>query len=150
MYALYVILKNKYYPVNIYNYQVLYLRWVLRFTARVFQLTDGYPEFGLRGNDEHTHFEFEYPDTIKPKLQLIKLLFGWFYVLIPHLFALTIRFIATFFIMFAVFWIILLTKNYPKKLHAFNVRLIRWTFNVYLYLAFMTDHYPGFTGKKEA
>ncbi len=52
------------------------------------------------------------------------------------------------FMMFLAWWVVLFTGDYPKAWHAFNVGLIRWQVRVNLYMTFMSDEYPPFSGKE--
>ncbi len=51
------------YPQSFFEFQVQLMRWKLRLNARLFNLSDGYPAFGLLGtDDEYTQFEVPYPE----------------------------------------------------------------------------------------
>ena len=136
------------YPQSFYEFQVGLQKWNLRVNARAMNLSDGYPAFGINAGDEFTSFDLPYPESLGRGLQIVKLLFGFIYVLIPHGFLLFFRSIATMFMMFLAWWVVLFTGNYPKSWHAFNVGLIRWQVRVNLYMSFMIDDYPPFTGKE--
>jgi len=45
-------------------------------------------------------------------------------------------------------WVVLFTGQYPKGWHEFNVGTLRWSTRINMYMAFMTDDYPPFTGKE--
>jgi len=110
-------------------------------------VSDGYPSFGVKGSDEYTHLDIPYPETLSRGLLLLRVFFGWIYVLIPHGFILFFRAIATGFVIFIAWWIVLFTAKYPQSLHDFVTGTIRWGTRVNLYISFMTDAYPPFTGK---
>ena len=68
--------------------------------------------------------------------------------MLPHGFALLFRTIASIILQFIAFWIVLFTAEYPKSFHDFNVGTLRWGIRVSLYMSFMTDEYPPFSGKE--
>lgn len=136
------------YPQSFFEFQVGLQQWNLRVNARIMNLSDGYPAFGIDATDEFTSFEMPYPENLNRGLQIVKLLFGFFYVILPHGFILIFRSIAVAFMTFLAWWVVLFTGSYPKSWHAFNVGLVRWQVRVNLYMTFMTDDYPPFTGKE--
>ena len=146
--AFWVILFTGRYPESMYEFQVGYTRWGLRLRARLMNLSDGYPGFGIHVQDENVTFEMPYPEKLSRGLLLLRLFFGWIYVGIPHGFMLFFRAIATWVIMFLAWWVVLFTGKYPQSFHEFVVGLVRWGARVNLYLMFMTDDYPPFTGNE--
>ena len=76
------------------------------------------------------------------------MLFGGIYVGVPHGFCLFFRYLATAVLVSIVWFVVLFTGSYPAGWHAFNVGTLRWALNVQLYMSFMTDDYPKFTGKE--
>ena len=135
------------YPESFFEYQVKLKRWNWRLSAVVYNLSDGYPPFGLDSEFENATFEVEYPENLSRGTLLLRLFFGFFYVLLPHGFILYLRFIATLFLMFLAWWVVLFTGEYPANWHEFNVGTLRWAQRVGLYMSFMTDEYPPFSGK---
>lgn len=54
------------YPKSFFEFQVQLMRWRLRLNARLLNLSDGYPAFGLSGtDDEYTQLEVPYPERIR-------------------------------------------------------------------------------------
>jgi len=135
------------YPQSMFEFQVKLNRWSLRVNARLYNLSDGYPSFGLDGTDENTNFEMEYPESLSRGTLLLKAFFGAFYCAFPHAIVLIFRIIATYFLAFLAWWSVLFTGSYPESWHRFNVGTLRWSMRVNLYLTFMTDDYPPFSGK---
>ena len=124
------------------------MRWKLRVNARIYNLSDGYPAFGLSGTDEeYTHLEVPYPEQISRSLVLLRFFFGVIFVGIPHGFVLYFRNIIGVFISFFAWFIVLFTGEYPKSWHRFIVGTMRWQFRVGIYLAYLSDDYPPFTGE---
>lgn len=137
------------YPESMFEFQVQAQRWSVRLNARLYNLVDGYPAFGLSGTDEYTKFEVAYPERISRGVTLAKFFFGFFYVLLPHGLILVFRTYATLFLIFLSFWAVLFTGKYPESWHRFNVGTLRWATRVNLYMAFMRDDYPPFSGKSD-
>jgi hypothetical protein len=135
------------YPRAFFDFQVRMMRWSMRVTARLLQLSDGYPSFGMSASDEKVKFEMQYPERLSRGHLLLRLFFQTIYVLIPHGFMLFFRMIATLFVVFIAWWAVLFTGKYPKGMHDFNVGTLRWALRVRLYLLFMTDTYPPFSGR---
>jgi len=136
------------YPKGMFNYQVNMRKWTIRVSARLYNMADGYPSFGLKGTDGNTNIEVPYPATLSRGLLLLRFFFGFIYVYIPHGFCLFFRGIATCFLSFLAWWAILFTGKYPKSWFDFNVGTIRWLMRVDLYMSWMDDKYPKFSGKE--
>ena len=58
------------------------------------------------------------------------------------------RMMATGVLAILAWFSVLFTGNYPDRWHAFNVGTLRWGLRVQLYMTFLTDEYPKFTGKE--
>ncbi|MBN1597714.1 MAG: DUF4389 domain-containing protein [Bacteroidales bacterium] len=145
--AFFAVLFTGKYPKSMFEYHVGLFRWNLRLNARVMNLSDGYPAFGIKGTDENTTLEVEYPEKLSRGLLILRILFGWIYVGIPHGFILFFRYIATGVLMFIAWWAVLILGKYPAGMHNFNVGTLRWGTRVSVYLGFLTDEYPPFSGK---
>jgi hypothetical protein len=135
------------YPRSFFDFQVNVLRWNTRLQARVLNLADGYPAFGMSAGDEKIILHIAYPENLSRVLLLVRLLFQFLYVIIPHGFMLFFRFIGSAFAIFIAWWAVLITGEYPKGIHAFVVGTLRWATRVNIYLSFLTDKYPPFSGK---
>lgn len=135
-------------PPWYYNWTVQLQRWSLRVSARTGNLADGYPAFGMDATDDKTVFELPFWQISRGEL-LLRTLLGFFYVMIPHLFALMVRSIATAFLSFLAFFSVLFTKKYPEYWHTFNTGTSRWATRVNLYLAWLYRDYPPFRGKPD-
>jgi len=146
--SFWIVLFTGRYPQSFFEFQVGLMKWNLRVNSRLFNLSDGYPAFGVNATDEFTNFEVEYPEKLSRGLLLLRFFFGWIYVILPHGLILMFRMIATNFLVFISWFAVLFTGNYPKSFHEFNVGTLRWNTRVNLYLYFMTDDYPPFTGKE--
>jgi len=124
------------------------MKWSLRVNARMLNLCDGYPAFGINGTDEFTSFEIDYPESLSRGTLLLKSFLGMFYVMLPHGFILYFRLLWGMILGFLGFWAILFTGKQPESWHAFNVGTLRWSNRVSLYMGFMTDEYPPFSSKE--
>lgn len=138
------------YPKSFFEFQVQLMRWKLRLNARLFNLSDGYPAFGLLATDEYTQLEVPYPERISRGLVILRFIFGVFFVGIPHGFLLFFRVLIGIFISIFAWFSVLFTAKYPESWHAFMVGNIRWQYRVSLYLGYMTDEYPPFSGREVA
>ena len=135
------------YPQTLFEFKIGFMQWHLRVTASMFNLTDGYPAFGISSADDSVKIEMQNPENLSRLMLIVKLLFGVLYVALPHYFILFFRWIATFFMSFIGFWIILFAGRIPTFVHEFITGTLRWGTRVSLYLSFMTDEYPPFSSK---
>ncbi len=145
--AWWVVLFTAQYPRSFFDFQVNLIRWSTRVQARLFHLADGYPAFGMDATDPKIILEVAYPATLSRGLLILRLFFQFFYVIIPHGICLFFRAIATVFVIFFAWWIVLFTGKYPAGMHGFVVGTLRWSIRVGLYLGFLTDKYPPFSGR---
>lgn len=146
--SFWIILFTGRYPEGWFNYQVKLIRWNLRVSARLSNLLDGYPAFGLDSEDEGIDFEVPYPQSFSRGLLLVKAFFGFFYVLIPHAFILYFRLLWGFILQFIAWWVVLFTGNYPQSFHEFQVGTLRWSTRLNLYMGNLSDTYPPFSGRR--
>lgn len=144
--AFWVILFTGRYPESMFEFQQGLLKWNVRLTARLYNVSDGYPAFGVKSSDDYTDLSVPYPEKVSRGLTLVRLLFGIFYVYLPHYFILYFRAIFVGLLMFLAWWVVLFTAEYPKTFHEWVVGQVRWQIRVSLYMMFMTDTYPPFTG----
>lgn len=142
-----IILFTGSYPESFFQYQVKLIKWSTRVNLRLYNLSDGYPAFGLESEDDAFEIDIPYPDNLSRATQLLKLFFGVIYVAIPHGFLLIFRTIATMFLVFLAWWSVLFTGSFPESWHSYIVGTLRWSLRVQLYLSYMTDDYPPFSGK---
>ena len=157
--AFWVVLFTGRYPQSMFEFQVNLMKWSVRIMARLWNLSDGYPAFGLKATDEHTDLTVPYPEKISRGLVLLRLFFGIFYVYIPHGFLLAFRgfwvgiliFLSWWvgILIFLSWWVVLFTAKYPASFHEWAVGLIRWQMRLNLYMGYMTDTYPPFTGDEK-
>lgn len=144
--AFWVILFTGRYPESMFEFLVGLLKWNVRLEARLFNLSDGYPAFGIKSTDDLADLTVPYPEKVSRGLTLVRLLFGMFYVVLPHGFILMFRIIFVGILLFLAWWMVLFTAKFPKTWHDWAVSQVRWQMRVNIYLMFMTDTYPPFTG----
>lgn len=147
--AFWAILFTGRYPQSMYEFQEKVMRWQLRVRARLLNLCDGYPAFGLNSEDDHTDLKLQYPEHISRGKTFLRQLFGFIYVIIPHFFILIFRMIATQVLVFIAWWAVLFTGKYPAGMHEFVLGTLRWGQRVSLYMGHMSDIYPPFSGKSD-
>ena len=134
---------------SIFAFQIKLMNWEMRFSAVMSHLVDGYPAFGISGTSDKVSLQHDRPEKVSQGLVILRLLFGWLYVCIPHGFCLLFRYIATGVLMFLAWWAVLFTGKYPERWHAFNVGSMRWAIRIMLYMGYYTDQRPAFSGKAE-
>jgi hypothetical protein len=144
--AFWVILFTGRYPQSMFEFQEGMLKWSLRVSARMYNIADGYPAFGIKSTDEHTDLVVPYPEKVNRGLVLLRLFFGIFYVYLPHGFILMFRAWFVGILIFAAWWVVLFTGKYPDFMFDWVTGQLRWQFRVSLYMMYMTDTYPPFTG----
>jgi hypothetical protein len=146
-FAWWVILFTGETPEWYYNMSVKVNRWSLRLNARLMNLSDGYPAFGLDGTDDKTTFDVERVHIGRGNL-LIRSFFGWI-LIIPHIFILYFRYIGTLILVFLAWWVVLFTGKYPANWHSFNVGTMRWATRIGLWYSWLIMDYPPFNGQPD-
>lgn len=146
--SFWVILFTGKYPQSFYEYQVKLMKWGVRVNARRSNLVDGYPAFHTSGTDEATDLEIPYPENLSRGTLLLKTFFGFLYCVFPHAFILIFRVLWGAILTMIAWWVVLFTGKYPASFHEFNVGTIRWALRVNLYMSYMSDQYPPFSGKE--
>lgn len=144
--AFWVILFTGRYPQSMFEFQVGLLKWSVRLSARLLNVSDGYPAFGIKSTDEYTNLDIPYPEKVSRGLVLLRLFLGIFYVYLPHMFILYFRAIFVAILIFLAWWVVLFTGKYPDYMFDWVTGQIRWQLRVSLYMMYMTDTYPPFTG----
>jgi len=148
--AFWVVLFTGKYPQSWFEFQVKFINWSMRLNATICNLVDGYPAFGPGGTSDKVSAEVEYPESISRGLLLLRFFFGIFYVVIPHGFCLIFRLWAHSIVSFIAWWVVLFTGEFPEKMRSFLTGTFRWMLRFNLYMIYMTDEYPPFSGKPEA
>jgi hypothetical protein len=130
---------------SMFDFQLNLMRWSLRVNARLMNLSDGYPAFGMTHNDADVVLDIDCPETSNRVSVLLRAMFGIWYVLIPHAFLLFFLQIGVMFVRMIAFWAVLFTGKYPEGMHAYMVGVIRWNIRVGAFMSYLTDTYPPFS-----
>jgi hypothetical protein len=134
-------------PKWYYEWVVKMQRWGLRLGARMSNLADGYPKFGMDATDDKTAFELTFWQISRGQL-LLRAFLGIFLIL-PHAIVLYFRGIGTWILCILAFFSVLFTKKYPEDWHRFNTGTMRWGARVNLYMTWLYKDYPPFAGKPD-
>jgi hypothetical protein len=146
--AFWVVLFTGKYPKNWFDFQVKLMNWGARVSASLSNLIDGYPAIGINGTSDKVSVNVTYPETISRGLLLLRLIFGAVYVSLPHMFCLGFRMLWGGVLGFFAWWAILFTGKYPKGWFDFQVGSMRWSYRYGVYMSYMGDTYPPFSGKE--
>jgi len=132
-----MILFRRKYPRWWFDWNLELQRFTNRVTVYLSLMDDRYPS-----TDDHqsVHLDYTYPDHLSRWLPLIKWLLA-----IPHYIVLFFLNIASFFVVIAAWFTILVTGRYPRGMFGFVEGVIRWNVRVTAYtLTLVTDRYPPF------
>ena len=121
-----VVLFTGKFPESFFKFQIGYQNWSLRVAASLGNLVDGYPAFFPGGTGDNVKLDVPRPDRVSRGLVILRLLFGWLYVGIPHYVCLIFREIASGVLGFLAWFAILFAGRYPARWHSFNVGTYRW------------------------
>lgn len=92
----------------------------------------------------------ELPEKLSRGLLILRLLFGWLYIGLPHGICLALYGIAVIIVAIIAWFAVLFTGKYPPRLFKFVEGYFRWSWRVNAYWFFMTDKYPPFSGDAAA
>jgi hypothetical protein len=99
--------------------------------------------------DYPVKFNIEYPEKLSRGKLILRTLFGWLYVGIPHGVILLLYSVAVVVVVFISWWAILFTGKFPRGMFDFIVKFMRWGLRVSAYATYyFTDKYPPFNGKE--
>ncbi len=92
----------------------------------------------------------EAPEKLSRAHLILRTLFGFIYIGIPHGICLVLYAIAVVFAFIIAWFAVLFTAKYPPGLFKFVEGYYRWQWRVNAYTWFMTDKYPPFSGDPNA
>jgi hypothetical protein len=144
----FIILFTGKYPKNNFYYFLNLFRWNLRVSARLYNLADDYPAFGLDAADSKTELDIAYRENVSRGKAALVFFLGWL-ILIPHLFCIYFLAIGAWFVMLISWFAVLFTGEYPAGLHEYMVKFLRWLMRISMYLYFMYPDYPPFNGNRD-
>jgi Domain of unknown function (DUF4389) len=136
--AFFAILFTGKYPRGLWDFGMMYQRWLARVMAYAMLQRDEYPPFG--DEDYPVLYHLEYPERLSRGLIFIK----WLLV-IPHLIVLMFVFIGVSFVNFIAWLAILFTGRFPRGMFDFVTGAMRWNHRVNVYMNLLTDAYPPFS-----
>jgi hypothetical protein len=82
---------------------------------------------------------------------LLRTLFGWVYIMVPHGFLLFFVGIWSAILSFVTFWIVLFTGRFPESIFEFQVKFNAWSMRLSATTLNLVDGYPEFlpSGKSD-
>lgn len=89
-------------------------------------------------------YEIKHQEEYSRGELLLRTLFGWIYILIPHMFILYFLSIWAAILAFISFFSILFTGVYPKDFFEYRVKLLRWNARLTARFLNLSDGYPAF------
>jgi len=125
-------------PDGLAGFQVGYLRWVTRFYAYVFLLTDVYPPFELA--------DAQYPVRLRAQpgpLNRLAVLFRIILVIPASIVATVLTYGLYFPVMFVTWLIVLVAGRMPRPLYEALAATVRYQARVIGYFLMLTARYPG-------
>lgn len=134
------------YPEGMFKMVEGFFQWALRVGAYMGLLTDEMPPYSKEPMESSpVTLKITYPENLSRGKVLLKVLFGWAYVGIPHGIVLGLYGIAVSVVSIIAWFTILFTGKYPEGMFKLVVGYIRWSMRVGLYMFLMTDEYPPFS-----
>ena len=125
-------------PGGLADFQVGYLRWLTRFSAYLFLLTDVYPPFELA--------EADYPVQLRAQpgpLNRLAVLFRIILVIPAAIVVAVLGYGLSFLVMFVTWLIVLISGRMPQSLHEALAATVRYHIRVTGYFLMLTARYPG-------
>ena len=125
-------------PAGLADFQVGYLRWLTRFSAYVFLLTDAYPPFEFA--------EAQYPVRLRAEpgqLNRLAVLFRIILVIPAAIVSAVLTYGLSFLVMFVTWLIVLIAGRMPRPLHEALAAAVRYHVRVTGYFLMLTARYPG-------
>src|SRR5580692_2012777 len=125
-------------PAGLADFQVGYLRWLTRFSAYFFLLTDVYPPFEFA--------EAQYPVRLRAEpgqLNRLAVFFRIILVIPAAVVAAVLGYGLSFLVMFVTWLIVLITGRMPRPLHEALAATVRYHVRVSGYFLMLTARYPG-------
>ena len=125
-------------PAGLADFQVGYLRWLTRFSAYLFLLTDEYPPFEFA--------ETGYPVRLQAApgpLNRLAVLFRIILVIPALIVSMILGYGLSFLVMFVTWLIVLIAGRMPRPLHEALAAALRYHIRVTGYFLMLTARYPG-------
>jgi hypothetical protein len=125
-------------PGGLADFQVGYLRWLTRFAAYLFLLTDVYPPFEFA--------EAQYPVWLRAepgRLNRLAVLFRIILVIPAAIVSTVLGYGLSFLVMFVTWLIVLITGRMPRSLYEALAATVRYHVRVTGYFLMLTARYPA-------
>ena len=125
-------------PSGLADFQLGYLRWLTRFSAYLFLLTDVYPPFELA--------EADYPVQLRAQpgpLNRLAVLFRIILVIPAAIVSAVLAYGLSFLVMLVTWLIVLISGRMPRSLHEALAATVRYHIRVTGYFLMLTARYPG-------
>ncbi len=133
-------------PEGLYNFQVMVLRYGVRTYGYAGLLTEEFPAFDFESTPADTSgYPLQLSADPNPSDRNRVTVFFRLFMVIPHLFALTIVSIAAAFVYLIAWFAILFTGRFPVGMRNFTISFSRWYVRVMGYYVLITDEYPPFS-----
>jgi hypothetical protein len=130
------------YPRGLFDFNVGGARWLVRYAAYLYLLTDAYPPFALYDQPSYpVRFALDYPPG--GRVARWRPLFAWALVL-PQLVLLVVLYTAMLLLVLVAAGSIVFSGRYPRSAFDIVVRTLRFHSRVNAYGFFMTQRYPSF------
>ena len=132
-------------PKGLFDFMAMILRYQWRTISYVMFMRESYPPFefdaaNIDPENDPARFSVEYPERLSRGLIFVK----WLLV-IPHIVALAVLFLAGFFVWIASFFAVLFTGRWPEGMRRFVLGTMAWSLRLSAYMYLMTDEYPPFS-----
>jgi len=133
-------------PRPVFDAIVMTYRYEWRAMSYAFFMHEDYPpfDFDLTSDDDgaepHTSLQLTYPEH----LERWKPLYKWFLAIPQYVVVVALAIAATLGV-FAGFFAVLVTGQYPEGIRDFLVNAYRYALRVEAYVGFLTDRYPPFS-----
>jgi hypothetical protein len=95
---------------------------------------------GPRDQPHPVTFDVAYPERLSRVLIFFKL-----FLIIPHLIAISLLYVALYMLTILAWFGVLFTGRYPKAFFEFTSGVLRWQANAVAYAALLRDEYPPFS-----
>lgn len=125
-------------PRWLFDFQVAYNRWQVRFGSYFLLLTDQYPPFE---GDYPIRYEVRYPE----RLSRWKLIFWKGITSVPHFIVLALLALTLLAVVPIGWFALLFAGRFPRGLHQYVAGVLRWGVRVDAYFFSLTDDFPPFS-----
>ncbi|MDZ4278639.1 MAG: DUF4389 domain-containing protein, partial [Dehalococcoidia bacterium] len=130
-------------PRWLFDFQVAFNRWALRFAAYALLLTDEYPPFEAGYS---VRYEVDYPQqSSRWRLVIWKVVTA-----APQLVVLAVLFLTLVVVVPIGWFAVLISGRFPEGLHRYAAGVLRWAARVWAYVYSLTDEFPPFSLSAEA